>query len=640
MEQFPESSDDSIISQIATPYRRNSYQMAIHAPQHRNITRISNYRNHISSLSKKLNETTSHSLYFIDSEMFMPNGSIEQLPSRGILKPSYSEPIDTFSYNDLLLENTSEFLDSPLHVLRSSNRCLSTHDNDNENEKEKENENENENKSSSINDVNLIKSTKTKSTYYRLVIMRSIASTLALSGLMCTEILQTTIYSSKTGVYSLVSFHLSIVISSILISYHIHYIKLKSLTFTISKTIYYDRCSQISIILCTCFTGVWIIINYQTNFNLLLIGAIISGFSVSLMKIQTYENLLQWCASMTIDECQKIIRPNSSTTDIYNNWLKIRTSTLMTFVFIYHILCQLALIIGCIMLFVVITFQEWRKHYILVAYYPCLIIKCITTGETLTSTLNMTIYKNDKQQEWQLEPERYIFFLSLLIFTLLSLLPQAIVEWSSLQTAFKNENRIENNQNLQYYRRAHILVYILLFYIGLQEAYVYGSMTKFSVSCLYGIKHLIETLILYGISLTISSILFAVLLKRLGRTIVILLVTLLHSVIFVLLYFWREEQENFLFISPVLVQYILFFCYGIVNGIWSMIAFDYLCNPYENHSASTLGQSIAVNSCGRIVMYLCQLFICQRWILYLNILILFVTSILSFLCNYCKRNSK
>ncbi|CAF0799035.1 unnamed protein product [Didymodactylos carnosus] len=490
MDKFHESSDESAISSLVTPYRRNSYQMAVHA-SHRKISQISNNQNHVFSSTKKLNQTTSRSLYFIDTKMHMFNDSVEKLPSHGILKPSYSEPIDSFSYNDLLLENTSEFLDSPLHVLRSSTRCLSTHDKENDID--------------FVSDTDLTISSTTKSTYYHLIIMRAIASTLALSGLVCTETLQTTIYSIHTSIYSLISFHLSIIISSILISYHVHYIKTKSSTFTISKIINFDRCSQISIILCTFFTSAWITANYQTNFNLLLIGAIISGFSVSLMKIKTYENLLQWGASMTIDECQKKVRPNSCTTDIYNNWLKIRTSTLTTFVFIYHILCQLALVIGCVVLFVVVTFQEWRRNYILVAYYPCLVKKC-TSDDTLASPLNMTIYNNDKKQEWQSEPDRYIFLISLLIFTMISLLPQAAVNWSSLQTIYNCENRIENNQNIfQYHARAHFLVYILLFFIGFQEAYVYGSMTKFCVSCLYGIKHLIETLILYGIGLTVSN---------------------------------------------------------------------------------------------------------------------------------------
>ena len=88
--------------------------------------------------------------------------------------------------------------------------------------------------------------------------------------------------------------------------------------------------------------------------------------------------------------------------------------------------------------------------------------------------------------EWQTEPGRYIFFVTLLILTIISLLPQAGAEWTTSILSMSRRLSIlyysnEDKQNdisrssKKFIRCRH---YLLALFIGFQEGYLFGSIIK------------------------------------------------------------------------------------------------------------------------------------------------------------------
>jgi len=88
--------------------------------------------------------------------------------------------------------------------------------------------------------------------------------------------------------------------------------------------------------------------------------------------------------------------------------------------------------------------------------------------------------------EWQTEPTRYVFFVSLLILTIISLLPQAGAEWTTSVLSMSRRLSIlyysnEDKQN-DILTSSKTLIrcrhYLFALFIGFQEGYLFGSIIK------------------------------------------------------------------------------------------------------------------------------------------------------------------
>jgi hypothetical protein len=88
--------------------------------------------------------------------------------------------------------------------------------------------------------------------------------------------------------------------------------------------------------------------------------------------------------------------------------------------------------------------------------------------------------------EWQTEPGRYIFFVTLLILTIISLLPQAGAEWTTSILSMSRRLSIlyysnEDKQN-DILTSSKTLIrcqnYLFALFIGFQEGYLFGSIIK------------------------------------------------------------------------------------------------------------------------------------------------------------------
>jgi hypothetical protein len=88
--------------------------------------------------------------------------------------------------------------------------------------------------------------------------------------------------------------------------------------------------------------------------------------------------------------------------------------------------------------------------------------------------------------EWQHEQESYIFFITLLILTIISLLPQAGAEWTT--SIFSTSRRVSllyysnedtrNDISISSKRLIRFRHYLFALFIGFQEGYLFGSITK------------------------------------------------------------------------------------------------------------------------------------------------------------------
>jgi hypothetical protein len=386
-----------------TQPRRNSYQLAINTSKHDHIhmnNRIQMVSSSPSSSGSSINghAHTTRSLYTVHDTC---SNSTHSRLQRSMSQPAVRTPD-----NDLLLENATFLLDSPVHALRPAHhRSRTTLSQTNPISR----------RSSftmpdSIGESNDRSNTSPipMTSVYRIVIVRTFASLFALASLFTTEVLQTSIYSTEHSFQSLLTFHLCAFVGGFLLSAHASRIHVARYRWTISSVIAYDRCSQIFIVLATIFTGTWVTMQYfHSYYHLLLISAGISGISYSCMIIKTFDHILQLSTSLPIPNVKKL------------------TTRLNIFAFIYNCLCHLSLSIGGLFLFAIILFQEYRRQYILIGSQSCLLIPCFQfndqrddNGQLLKPPpqailVNLTMHLNEKKQG------RLIFFLNNQIIILL-----------------------------------------------------------------------------------------------------------------------------------------------------------------------------------------------------------------------------
>jgi len=92
--------------------------------------------------------------------------------------------------------------------------------------------------------------------------------------------------------------------------------------------------------------------------------------------------------------------------------------------------------------------------------------------------------------EWLHEPVRYIFFITLLILTIISLLPQAGAEWTTpilsmsrrLSILYYSNEEKQNTISLTRQRLVRCRHYFFAIFIGFQEGYLFGSIIKVILS--------------------------------------------------------------------------------------------------------------------------------------------------------------
>ncbi|CAF2525370.1 unnamed protein product [Rotaria sp. Silwood2] len=613
--------------------RRNSYQIAINTSKHDHI----HMNNRIQMLSSSSSGSSMNGYAHTTRSLYTVHDPYVNYTNEN-LKRSISQPAVRSPDNDLLLENATFLLDSPVHALRPAHyRSRTTLPPTNPVSR----------RSSlavpeSVGDSNDCSNTSTMSmtSVYRIVIVRSFASVFALASLFSTEVLQTSIYSNEDSFQLLLTFHLCAFVGAILLAAHASRIHIVRYRWTISSVIAYDRCSQILIVLATMFTGTWVTMQYfHSYYRLLLISAGISGVSYSCMIIKSFDHILQLSTSLPIQSIKNL------------------TTRLNIFAFIYNSLCHLALTIGGLFLFAIILFQQYRREYILIGSHPCLLIPCFQfndqqddNGQSLkpppkSILLNLTMHINEKQQEWQTESARYIFFVTLLILTIISLLPQAGAEWTTsilsmsrrLSILYYSNESTQNDISTSSKKLIRCRHYLFALFIGFQEGYLFGSIIKFDVTCLFGLRHTVEMIIIYGLGGAISSTLIAFVIKRISIMTSVSFTTLLHFATMGLLLLSRGQTTTD--ISPLMIKYILFFSFGIVIGLWSTIAIHCLCNSTKFSSSSTFAQSLAIRSMGRIIAYTCTLLICQLLLFNINLICVLLIFCFIFIC-YCCCNEK
>ena len=367
--------------------RRNSYQLAIHTSkpdhlhQHNRFQMLSSASSSTSSIHGQTN--TTRSLYTVrDIASPYPTNHLQR---------SLSQPAVRSPDSDLLLENATYLLDSPVHALRPAHHKSRTTLAPTAATSARSSTAAPE----SLADSNYCSSTSTMpmTSAYRIVIVRSFASLFALASLFSTEVLQTSIHSGEDGFRSLLTFHVSASIGALLFAAHASHIHKTRYRWTISNVLAYDRCSQVLIVLATMLTGTWVAMQYfQSHVRLLLLSAAISGVSHSCIIIKTFEHLLQLSTSLPIPSIKKL------------------TMRLNIFAFIYNALCHLALVVGGVCLLAIVLFQQYRREYLLIAPQPCLLIPCLQFGDQEDDNapvvnptpqairVNLTMHLSEKKQ--------------------------------------------------------------------------------------------------------------------------------------------------------------------------------------------------------------------------------------------------
>ncbi|CAF1658104.1 unnamed protein product, partial [Adineta ricciae] len=403
--------------------RRNSYQIAINTSKHDHIT-MNDHIQMISTSSSSSTETLMNNHIGKTQSLRSTHRKYSNMNENNNLQRSLSQPAVRTSDSDVLLENATNLLDSPVHALRpahhKSRNTLSP-----ANLQSGRNSLAAPSSVGESNDCSNM-STMPMTSIYRILIIRSFASAFALASLFSTEILQTSIYSEKLSFQTLLTFHLCAFVTAILLATHASRIHIVRYRWTISSVLAYDRCSQILIVLSTMFTGTWVAVQYcESCYYTLLLSATISGISYSCMIIKTFDHILQLSTSLPIQSVQKL------------------TKRLNVFAFIYNSISHLAFTIGGLFLFAIILYQQYRREYVLIGAQPCLLIPCYQFQKEADDDrrlfrlpaqpvlVNLTLHLNEKKQEWRTEPNRYIFFVTLLILTIISLLPQAGAEWTT-----------------------------------------------------------------------------------------------------------------------------------------------------------------------------------------------------------------
>jgi hypothetical protein len=346
------------------PPRRNSYQMAIYASRQDHLQFLYSSCSSISSIDDHFN--TTRSLYTInDGCSYCINNHIQR---------SLSQPAVRAPDSDLLLENATFLLDSPVHALRPTQH--------------KSRETLSPTRSLSIANESVNETNNSINSIYRIVLLRSIASVFALASLFSIEVFQTSIYSTEQSFQSLLSLHVSSSIAAFLFAAHASNIQTKRSHWKISTILAYDRCSQILIIFSTIFISTWIIMQYFHSFyQLVLISASITGMSLSCMIIKTFEHLLQLSTTLPIEN------------------ISLLTLRFNRFIFIYNSICNLALTIGGICLLGGILFEQWKYKYILIGFQSCILSPCLKdNNEQLLQKIpiNLTMYLTENKQGYLL----------------------------------------------------------------------------------------------------------------------------------------------------------------------------------------------------------------------------------------------
>ncbi|CAF1442969.1 unnamed protein product [Adineta ricciae] len=161
---------------------------------------------------------------------------------------------------------------------------------------------------------------------------------------------------------------------------------------------------------------------------------------------------------------------------------------------------------------------------------------------------------------------------------------------------------------------------------------------QFDVTCLFGLRHTVEMMIVYGLGATLASTLIPLVIERISLTILVSFSTCFHCLTLALLFFSRAQNINY--ISPLIIKYILFLSFGIVIGLWSTVAVYYLCDSTKFSSSSRFAQSLAIRSLGRIIAYTCTLLLCQLLLFYINAICLLLLFAFLFICYCCCREKK
>ncbi|CAF2619107.1 unnamed protein product [Rotaria sp. Silwood2] len=601
--------------------RRNSYQMAIRTSKQDRLEFLCSTTSSISSIIDHIN-TTRSLCTMSDGCSYCENDYIQR---------SISQPVVHSPNNDILLESATFLLDSPVHALHpahhkscgifsSTNPFVTSNSlitNESLNER-------NDCLNSSI--ISII-------SIYRIVFLRSFATVFVLACLFTIEVLQTSIYSIEHSFQILLTLHLSSSISAFICAVYISHIQLTRYRWKISDILAYDRCSQILIIITTIFTSTWIIIQYFYSFYfLLLMSTSITGISLSCLIIKIFDHLLQLSATLPIE----------------NN--KLLTKRINIFICIYNSICHLALIIGGTCLLIVILFEQRKYKYILIGSPSCILIPCLQLTNqqddnkqllkplSQSMSINLTMYLTKTQQVWINESTRYIFFVCLIILIIISLCIQVSTEWTTSIMSmsrrlsilyYSNKDLLNDTSKIIHYKH-----YLFALFIGFQEGYLFGNIIKFDITCLYGLQHTAEMLIIYGVGATISSILLALIIKRMTMMTCVSFTTLLHLITIILLFIIRIQNDLYN-IQPITLKYILFFSYGIILGLWSTISIYSICNSMKFSSSSTFAQSLALRYLGRIIAYTCTLFLCQTILIYIDTCCLLCLFSFIFICYCC-----
>lgn len=371
------------------PPRRNSYQIAIHTSKHDHRLHLANRQPIISSTSSLGSSIVNDHLHTTRS-LYTTN----EIYSNSInenLHRTMSQPVVRTPDNDLLLENATFLLDSPVQALRPAHHRSRTTLSPTNPVSARSSLGPAESLGES-HDCSAM-STMSMTSMYRIVIVRSFASLFALASLFSTEVLQTSIQTSIVSFQSLITFHIAAIVGAFLLAMHASRIHLVRYRWTISSVIAYDRCSQILIVTTTMLTGVWVAMQYfHSYYRFLLLSAAISGLSSSCMIVKTFDHILQLSTTLPIQNVDKL------------------TTKLNRFAFIYNSLCHLALTIGGLLLFAVILYQQYRREYLLIGSQPCLLVPCLQfnnpqddLGQYLKPLpqvvqLNLTLHSNEKQQ--------------------------------------------------------------------------------------------------------------------------------------------------------------------------------------------------------------------------------------------------
>lgn len=356
-----------------TKLRRNSYQLAILTSKQDRLEHLCSNSSSITSIIDHINTTR--------SLCTMSDAYTSRI--HDYIQRSTSQPIELSVDNDILLENATYLLDSPVHALHKSHKMSSS-------------VNDGLIPNLSLNEQNdslTASSQISTGSVYRILFFRLFAFVLVLSCLFSIEVLQTSIYSMLQSFQILLSLNLSSSIIAFILSVYSSNKHFNRSHWKISDILAYDRCAQIMIIFMTIFTSTWIIMQYfHLFYYCVMISAIITGICFSFMIVKTFDYLLHLLTTLPIEN------------------IKIRIERINLIILVYNAICNLALTIGGGCLLTVILLQQSKNNYVIIGFKSCLSIPCSqftyqqdnnkqVVDLTIQPTLvNLTMYLADKKQ--------------------------------------------------------------------------------------------------------------------------------------------------------------------------------------------------------------------------------------------------